>query len=213
MSTAVNFDLRRGPRLREFLSLRPAWFVSLLFAALIAAQALSFLVLGTGRAGCGLAESILVLANLLALACAWLVFRRAHGSIAMFWFLFAVVLLVWLVPTAFHAYDIVFDQTTFSDSTWRLLYCLYGAPILMMLFLPDTYRRARVRSEIFLDLFQIAIVVGLVYSTFFFLPAQQMLPADALLRNVRISDAQSLLLLVAVSVRLQFARVPSTRNL
>ena len=213
MTTAVNFDLRRGPSLREFSHLRRAWFVGLLFAALMAAQALGFLLLGTGRPGCGLAESILVLANLLALACAWLVFRRAQGTIAMFWFLFAAVLVVWLVPTAFHAYDIVFDQTTFSDSTWRLLYCLYGAPILMMLFLPDTYRRARVRSEIFLDLFQIAIVVGLVYSTFFFLPAQQMLPADALLRNVSISDAQSLLLLVAVLVRLQFARVPSTRNL
>ncbi len=213
MRTAVNFALLRGFRLREFASLRQAWFVGLLFAALAAAQALGFLVLGTGRAGCGLAESILVLANLLALACAWLAFRRAQGTIAMFWFLFAAVLAVWLVPNAFHAHDVVFDQTTFSDSTWRLLYCLYGAPVLMMLFLPDTYRRAQVRSEIFLDLFQIAIVVGLVYSTFFFLPAEQMLPADALLRDVSISDVQSLLLLVAVLVRLQFARVPSSRNL
>ena len=40
----------------------------------------------------------------------------------------------------------------------------------MLLFLPETHRRARVRSEIFLDLFQIAIVVALIYSTFFFLP-------------------------------------------
>jgi diguanylate cyclase (GGDEF)-like protein/PAS domain S-box-containing protein len=213
MSTAVNFDLRRGPRLREFVSLRQAWFVGLLFAALIAAQALGFLVLGTGRAGLGLAESVLVLANLLALACAWLVFRRAQGTIAMFWFLFAVVLVVWLVPTVFQAYDTLFRRTTLSDSTYRLLYCLYGAPILMMLFLPDTYRRARVRSEIFLDLFQIAIVVGLIYSTFFFLPAQRMLPADALLHNISISNAQSLLLLIAALVRLQFARVPSTRSL
>ena len=63
------------------------------------------------------------------------------------------------------------------------------------------------KSEIFLDLFQIAIVVGLIYSTFFFLPARErMLPADALLHDVSISDAQSLLLLFAVLVRLQFAR-------
>jgi diguanylate cyclase (GGDEF)-like protein len=213
MFTSALSALFRFPRLPRFGGLGNPRCVGALFVALMACQALSLLVLGTGRAGCGLAESILVLANLLALACAWLVFRRAQGTIAMFWFLFAAVLVVWLVPTAFHAYDIVFDQNTFSDSAWRLLYCLYGAPILMMLFLPDTYRRARVRSEIFLDLFQIAIVVGLVYSTFFFLPAQQMLPADALLRNVSISDAQSLLLLVAVLVRLQFARVPSTRNL
>jgi diguanylate cyclase (GGDEF)-like protein len=100
-----------------------------------------------------------------------------------------------------------------SDSTWRLLYCLYGAPILMMLFLPETHRRARVKSEIFLDFFQVAIVVGLIYSTFFFLPAQRMLPADALLRNLDVSNAQSLLFLIAALVRLQFARVTSTRSL
>jgi hypothetical protein len=136
----------------------------------MAAQALGFLVLGTGRPRSGLAKSILVLVSLLALACAWIAFRRAQGITALFWFLFGAVLAVLLVPTAFQAYDTLFDQAILSDSTWRLLYCLYGAPILMMLFLPETSRRARVRSEIFLDLFQVAIVVGLIYSTFFFPP-------------------------------------------
>jgi diguanylate cyclase (GGDEF)-like protein len=213
MSTAVNFDLLRGSRLREFANLHQPWFVGLLFAALMAAQALGFLFLGTGRPGRSLAESILVLVSLLALACAWNTFRRAQGITALFWFLFAAVLVVLLVPTAFQAYDTLFDQSILSDSTWRLLYCLYGAPILMMLFLPETSRRARVKSEIFLDLFQVAIVVALVYSTFFFLPAQRMLPADALLHNISISDAQSLLLLIAALVRLQFARVAGTRSL
>jgi diguanylate cyclase (GGDEF)-like protein len=213
MDIAVNLDQRRGSRLREFASLRQPWFVGIVFAALIGAQALGFLVLGTGRHGCGLAESILVLDNLLALACAWLAFRRASGISALFWFLFATVLVVLLVPTVFQTYDTLFDQNTLSDSTWRLLYCLYGAPILMMLFLPETHRRARVKSEIFLDLFQVAIVVGLIYSTFFFLPARRMLPTDALLHNISVSDAQSLLLLIAALVRLQFTRVSSTRSL
>src|ERR1700674_4825926 len=213
MPMAINFDLPRGSRLREFAKLRQAWFVGLLFAALMAAQALGFLVLGTGRAGRGLAESILVLVSFLALACAWNAFRRAQGITALFWFLFAAVLVVLLLPTAFQAYDTLFDQAILSASTWRLLYCLYGAPILMMLFLPGDHRRARVKFEIFLDLFQVAIVVGLIYSTFFFFPAQRMLPADALLHNISISDAQSLLLLIAALVRLQFASVSNTRNL
>src|SRR6202048_1157995 len=213
MPMAINFDLPRGSRLREFAKLRQAWLVGLLFAALIAGQRLGFLVPGTGRAGRGLAESIVVLVSFLALACVWIAFRRAHGITALFWFLFAAVLVVLLVPTAFQAYDTLFDQSILSDSTWRLLYCLYGAPILMMLFLPENHRRARVKSEIFLDLFQVAIVVGLVYSTFFFFPAQRMLPADALLHNISISDAQSLLLLIAALVRLQFASVSNTRNL
>src|SRR6202048_4214623 len=213
MPMAINFDLPRGSRLREFAKLRQAWLVGLLFAALIAGQRLGFLVPGTGRAGRGLAESILVLVSFLALACAWDVFHRAQGITALFWFLFAAVLVVLLIPTAFQAYEPRFDQSILSESTWRLLYCLYGAPILMMLFLPENHRRARLKSEIFLDLFQVAIVVGLVYSTFFFFPARRMLPADALLHNISISDVQSLLLLVAALVRLPFARVASARSL
>jgi len=213
MATAVNFELDRSSALRKFATRRAAWCLGLLFATLIAAQALGFLVLGTGRAGCGLAESILVLDSLIGLVCARIAFRRAHGISALFWFLFAAVLVVLLIPTALQTYDTLLDQNTLSDSTWRLLFCLYGAPILMMLFLPETDRRARVKSEIFLDLFQVAIVVSLIYSTFFFLPARRMLPAAALLRDISISNVQSLLLLAAALVRLHFARVSSTRRL
>src|SRR5260221_13699489 len=98
MSTAVNFALLRGSRLREFAYLHQPWFVGLLFATLMAGQALGFLVLGTGQAGLGLPLSILVLSNLLALACAWTTFRPAQGLIALFWFMFVVVPGLLLVP-------------------------------------------------------------------------------------------------------------------
>ena len=209
----VKFAGSRGFRLITFANLSQPWFAGILFAALAVAQVLGFLVLGTGRSGLGVALSSVVLSSFLALACTWRAFRRAQGMAALFWFLFATVLVVLLVPTALQTYGALFDQTILSDSTWRLLYCLYGAPILMMLFLPAGNRRARVKSEIFLDLFQIAIVVGLVYSAFFFAPVQRMLPADALLRNLYISNAQSLLLLIAALVRLQFAGIVSNRSL
>jgi diguanylate cyclase (GGDEF)-like protein len=202
-----------APRLLDFINLRNPWFVSLSFALLTAIQAAGFLTLGTGRWGCALAECVIVVGNLLAIACIWTVFRRAQGVAAVFWFLFAAILMVWLVPNAFQAFDTSLHLTTLSNSTWRLLYCLYGAPILMILFLPDISGRARVNSEIFLDLFQIGIVVALVYSTFFFLPTRQLLPADAFLRTISISDAQSIFLLVAVLARLQFTRAPGARNL
>src|SRR2546429_6255965 len=148
MSTAVNFDLLRGSRLRGFANLHQPWFVGLLFAALMAGQALGFLVLGTGQAGLGLALSMLVLHNLLALACAWTTFRRAQGITALFWFLFVVVLVLFLVPTVLQTYDTLFDQPIVSASTWRLLYCLSGAPILMMLFLPVPYRLLLLHSRV-----------------------------------------------------------------
>ncbi|HEX7157797.1 MAG TPA: sensor domain-containing diguanylate cyclase, partial [Edaphobacter sp.] len=55
-------------------------------------------------------------------------------------------------------------------------------------------------------------VVALVYSTFFFLPVQSMLPADALRYDVTVSDAQSFLLLIAALVRFRFARLASARD-
>jgi diguanylate cyclase (GGDEF)-like protein len=210
--TAVNSDPRLGSRLRELAKLHQTWFVGLLYGAFIAAQALGFLILGTGRSGRGFSESILILGTLVAVACAYIAFRRASGVTALFWFLFATAQVVLLVPIALQAFDTLFAQPFVSDSTWRLLFCLYGAPIVMMLFLP-TYRRSRVKYEIFLDLFQVAIVVSLIYTTFFFFPVQRMLPADALLHNLTISDLQSWLLLVAVFVRLQFAGIVSKRSL
>jgi diguanylate cyclase (GGDEF)-like protein len=186
--------------------------VAAVFGGLIVLQAFGFLVLGTGRAGKGVSLVILVAHNLLALLCAWIAFRRARSGAALFWFLYAVSLLTLLIPTAFGTYDTVFERSSLSTSTWRVLFCLYGAPILMMLFLPETDRE-RLKSEVFLDLFQVAIVVGLTFSTFFLLPVQQMLPDAALLRNVSLSNMESTFLLAAVLVRLLFARVSGTRNL
>ena len=206
---------RASPRpfLSKCRSMGEPYIVGGLFAVLIAAQAAGFVLFGTGRWGSGLAQSINVLGNLIALACAWIAFRRARGITAIFWFLFGVILVVWLPPNAIQAFDTLLDINTLSDSTWRVLYCLYGAPILMILFLPDTYERAHMKSEIFLDLFQIAIVVALIYSAFFLLPARRMLPDDALLSYFNVSDAESIVLLVAVMIRLQFARAPGARNL
>ena len=158
----------RGPRLRDlggFADVRNVNFIATVFGSLIALQALGFFALGTGRAGKSVSLVIPVVHNLLALACAGIAFRRARGVAALFWFLFAVSLLTLLIPTVFGTYDTLFERSSLSASTWRVLFRLYGAPILMTLFLPEV-DRARLKSEIFLDLFQVAIVVGLHFPRF-----------------------------------------------
>ena len=213
MEAANSFGGGRVGRLREFARVRPVEFVSIALALLLALQTLGLLALGTGRSGASLSECILVLDNLVALTCAWWAFRRARGIPALFWFLFCMVVVVLLAPTAIQAHDTIFNTVTLSDPNRGLLYCLYGAPILMMLFLPEVHWSSSIKTEVTLDLIQVGIVVSLIYSTFFFLPVQRMMPAEANVRSIGVSDVQSLLLLVAGFVRLQFARTPMARNL
>jgi diguanylate cyclase (GGDEF)-like protein len=212
MDTPVPTEGARLPRFAGPISLYNSRFVASLFVGLIAVQALGFLMLGTNREGRSVSLVSLVAQNFLAIACAWIAFRRARNVAALFWFLFAISLLILQIPQTFGTYDTVFTQSTLSESTWRVLFCLYGAPILMMVFLPETDRE-RVKSEIFLDLFQVAIIVGLTFTSLFLVPVQQMLPTDALLRNISVSNLESFFLLAAVAVRLVFARNRGTRAL
>ena len=213
MSTFAPIDFFRFPRLRRLGGLADPRCVGALFAALMVFQALGYWLLGTGPAGMGVSEIIIILGNLLALACVWRALRRAEGTATLFWLLFAVSLLILLIPALLLLVTTVFHRALVSESTWRGLWCLYGAPILMMLFLPDVHRRTRLKAEIFLDLFQVALVVGLTYSTFFYLPLQRMLPSEALLRNLNVSNLLSLFLLSAIFVRLRFAHTQATCGL
>jgi diguanylate cyclase (GGDEF)-like protein len=212
MDTPVPTEGVRLPRFAGPISLYNSRFVASVFVGLIAVQALGFLMLGTNREGRSVSLVSLVAQNFLAIACAWIAFRRARNVAALFWFLFAISLLILQIPQTFGTYDTVFARSTLSESTWRVLFCLYGAPILMMIFLPETDRE-RVKSEIFLDLFQVAIIVGLTFTSLFLVPVQQMLPTDALLRNISVSNLESFFLLAAVAVRLLFARNRGTRAL
>ena len=212
MDTPVPTEGARLPRLAGPISLYNSRFVASLFVGLIAVQALGFLMLGTNREGRSVSLVSLVAQNFLAIACAWIAFRRARNVAALFWFLFAISLLILQIPQTFGTYDTVFARSTLSESTWRVLFCLYGAPILMMLFLPETDRE-RLKSEVFLDLFQVTIVVCLTFTSLFLLPVQQMVPTDALLRNISVSNLENFFLLGAVAVRLLFARNRGNRAL
>jgi hypothetical protein len=160
----------------------------------------------------GVSELLIVVQHFLAIACAIIALRRSLGSSAIFWFLFIVTLTVLLIPNVLQTWGTLTANSLVSERTWRALYTLYGAPVLMMLILPDSDSNIRTRSETFLDLFQVALVVGLLFATFFYLPIQEMLPADALEHSLTISNLVSLFLLSTVLVRLQFARSPGDRN-
>jgi diguanylate cyclase (GGDEF)-like protein len=213
MSTFAPIDFSHLPRFGRLGKLAGIHGVGALFAALMVLQALGYWLLGTGTAGMGVSEIIVIVCNLLALACAWSALRRAEGTAALFWCLFAISLLILLIPALLLLFTTIFHRALVSEPTWRGLWCLYGAPILMMLFLPDVHRRTRLKAEIFLDLFQVGLVVGLTYLTFFYLPLQRMLPPEALLRNLNVSNLLSLFLLLAIFARLRFTNTQATRSL
>jgi hypothetical protein len=192
--------------------LRHTYLVAGTYLLSMVLQTVGYSLLGTGRSGMGVSEAFIIIQHLLAMACAGIAFRRAHATAALFWFLFLITNIVLLIPNIILPVRTILGLSVVSDSTWRALYVLYGAPVLMMLILPDSDRGGRVHSEIYLDLFQVALVVGLTFSTLFYLPLQRMLPADALTHNLSISNFESVVLLTAVMVRLRFARTPEARD-
>jgi hypothetical protein len=175
-------------------------------------QAVCYLTLGSGSLGRGISGSMVAALNLVALICAFGAFRRTQGITALFWLLFSTALATLLFPTTISAYGVLFGQSLLSHSTETLFYCLYGAPIMMMLFLPEIHQRQGVKFEIILDLFQVGIVVSLIYTTFFFLPAQTMTADAAAARNLTINNLLTLFLLLAATMRWLFARSSGTRT-
>lgn len=197
----------------RFQRLRSPALVAILFAVLIALQGLGYLILGTGRAGMAFSETILVFHNLLAVVCAWVAFRHGRSAAALFWLLFLITLAILLIPTVLIAVDTIFHYAVVPPATWRVLFCFYGTPILMILFLPVSEREGRVRSEVYLDLFQVTLVASLGFYVFFYVPLQGMLPDDALLRNLDLSNLESIFLMVVVLVRLRTVRTRQARDL
>jgi hypothetical protein len=124
-------------------------------AACMALQAVGYSILGTGQAGQGLSEVMALVQHGLAIIGAAIAFRRAQGTSRWFWFLFGTTIFVLLIPNLIQTCGTLLGHNLLSDRTWRALYTLYGAPVLMMLALPDSDRTAA-RWKIFLNLFQIA---------------------------------------------------------
>lgn len=193
-------------------NLRQTFLMACGFAACMALQAAGYSILGTGQAGLGVSEVMALVQHGLAITGAVIAFRRAQGTSRWFWFLFGTTIVVLLIPSVVQTSGTFLGHNLLSDRTWRALYTLYGAPVLMMLVLPDSDRTGRARWEIFLDLFQIALAVTLVFSMFFYLPLQEMLPSDALEHNLTISNLVSMFLLSAVLLRLRFTRLPGKRD-
>jgi hypothetical protein len=90
MGTFLHLDMVRLPRLRYATDVYPPYLVGALFAALGVLQALGFLLLGTRRTGLAFSDFLLILMNLLALACIRAAFRRASGIPRIVWSLFGI---------------------------------------------------------------------------------------------------------------------------
>src|SRR5437763_1916282 len=151
----VTAEGMRPSRTVGFARLNNPKFVASLFAGLIAMQAVGYLILGTGRSGRGFSGLLLCCHDLVALTCVWNAFRRARNTASLFWVLFGVTLLCLLVPSSLMAASTILQVSLVSETTWRVLFCLYGVPILMMLFLPEIDQSDRQRFQIFLDQFQV----------------------------------------------------------
>jgi diguanylate cyclase (GGDEF)-like protein len=175
-------------------------------------QAVGYLVLGTAQSGMSVSQLLMLGQYTLAMYCAWGALRRTRGTARLFWLLFLATDFVLMIPSAIQLLEAFSGHSIVSDATWRAIYLLYGAPVFMMLVLPDASDQRRIRPEVLLDLFQVTLVVGLSFSILFYVPLQQMLPADALEHNLTVSNLVSILLLLAILLRLRFAGIAAARD-
>ncbi len=191
---------------------RRARFVGGICLLTMALQTLGYLLLGTSGTGRSFSGFITLFQYLIAIASAWFAYRRARGIACLFWLLFLATDCVLMVPSVLQMVADFSQRALVSDATWRALYLLYGAPVLMMMVLPDCDDDGRIPAEIFVDLLQVTMVVGLAFSILFYVPLQQMLPRNALEHNLTVSNLVSLLLLFAIFLRLRMAHLPAARD-
>jgi diguanylate cyclase (GGDEF)-like protein len=171
------------------------------FALLFVLQALSLFLLWNGHGANAVSEGFLCLQNAVALSLMLKAARRARGDDRVFWALLSSAFLLWLITNLAWLYQNLTQVQVFSDPVFRLLYRSYGAPVLMALFLRDQRQSERIDFEVFLDFFQVFLVVGFAFFAVLYLPVREMLPRDALLRGIQISNLENLILLLCVAGR------------
>jgi hypothetical protein len=177
------------------------------FILLTALQGLGFGVLGTGRAGLLVSQSAQLVVNLVALVCIGCAYKRARAVARTFWLLLGCAFLCWLIANAAWIYATYLGVFLVPESIFNFLYRLYGAPLLMALFLKEDDDTNGSWSLRLLEFLQIGIVALLVYLGEFYLAMKGMLPRDALLLSLlSISSTENVLLLLLTAVRYRFAR-------
>ena len=182
----------------------------MLAIAIVAIQRIGFAVLGNGPARTLFLDTLIILANGLAILGSLIAASRASRVTRYFWILFASAFVLQMAADAgwawVHLYHVHVTDNSLMPS---LFYRLYAGPMAIALFLSEDVRASRLES--FLDG---CIVVGLVGLSMYQVQLGELQSHDPeMWRVISVGTGVNLLLMLCAAARFAFAPDGNLRRL
>jgi PAS domain S-box-containing protein len=185
-----------------------------IFVLLMGLQAIGFLLSGLNHHGWIWSQAVQLVANIVAIGCAALAFRRASGFAKLFWLLFCFSLVLWAAANGFFLCLSYIGSAGWLASAFDFLYRGYGVPLLLLLLIRGDYEFWRDEWLPALDTLQVGIAMGALYvGLFSFVIQGGPQGAAAYFAGPTFGNVENVFLIVASALRLAFTRTGAVRSL
>jgi len=186
----------------------------ILAAVIVALHLFEAATLGTTTSGSLLANLLEILACGFAAVMAFGASRRGHGLSRPFWMIFGAGVAMWgLANLGWMYYEVVLHIEPPTTSAVRFLFGLEIVLLAMALFLDQNKDSSRIDAESALDFIQIGIVFFFIYVEYYYLPAYRLDEHSAFLREMRVENAEDVLLTALAAFQALRARKRHIRRL
>src|SRR5467141_847621 len=186
----------------------------ILVAVIVALHLCEAATLGTTTAGSLLANLLQIFACGFAAVMAFGASRRGRGLSRPFWLIFGAGIAMWGVANlGWMYYEVVLHSEPPTTSVVRFLFGFESVLIAMALFLDQDKDSPRIDAESALDFLQIGIVFFFIYVEFYYLPAHRLDHNSAFLREMRVENAEDVLLTVLAAFQALRSRKQHIRKL
>src|SRR5215472_8509850 len=166
----------------------------ILAAVIVALHLCEAATLGTSTTGSLLANILQIFACAFAVVMAFGAYRRGRGLSRPFWLLVGTGMAMWgIANLGWMYYEVVLHAEPSLTSGVRFLFGFEDVLIAMALFLDQDKDSPQIGLESVLDFIQIGIVFFFIFLEFYFLPAHRLDEHTAFLREMRVENAEDLM--------------------
>jgi signal transduction histidine kinase/CheY-like chemotaxis protein len=190
---------------------RPGGIISL-YLVLAVAEYTGIELFGAGRTGAAFSHLFLSLGSSIATLSIFNIGRRATGAANLFWTLVATAFFSLAASHAAWAVGVYIGAPFRPNFTFA--FRLYGAPLAILLFQRgDTNNNwDRIDTRTWLDVLQIAALLGIIYVELFYVPVNQLPYNFAVLQSRNVGATENMLLVLGALGRYLYPRRSRLRS-